>query len=177
MASRDLADRLLAGQAEDVVAGLLGPSPPLWSALLPADRERIARWVRQPAAHAPRPGGARLVSEAMRERRQAARLRALRDAGLLIGMALAGAAVAAYVAPPARAWLAWLSLAWLAALLVLARFAVRRATGRGITGTAESNERYFAEPEAFALGGPYSFVLGTGLAIWAMLAALAARAW
>ena len=113
----------------------------------------------------------------LREQRRAARLRSLRDGGLLVGIALVGAAVAIHVQPPVRAWLVWLSLAWLAALLVLARFVVRRATGRGITGTPESNVRYFGDPEAFALGWAYSVAAGCGLATAIVLAALTARQW
>jgi hypothetical protein len=109
------------------------------------------------------------------ERRQGKRLRVIRDAGLLVGAAVMGAAMAVYVGPPVRTWLLWLSLAWLVALLALIRLVVRKATGHGIVGTPEGNDRYFNEPEAFALGWPYSLTIGLGLAIWVMLAALIAR--
>lgn len=167
---------MLAGQAEDVVAGFLGPSPPLWLALLPTDRERVARWVRQPRPPLARPSGAaQLVSEGIRERQRDQRLRITRDVGLLVGTALVGAGMAVYVGPPVRAWLVWLSLAWLVTLLALVRFVVHKATGHGIVGTPEGNERYFDDPEAVALGWPYSLTIGLGLAIWVMLAALVAR--
>ena len=91
-------------------------------------------------------------------------------------MASVGAAVAVYVQPPARPWLIWLLLAWLVALLALTRFVVRRATGRGVTGTPMANQRYFAKPERFALGAAYSFAVGAGLATCAVLATLTALA-
>ena len=69
--------------------------------LLPANRERIVRWVRQPHTHAPPAGnGAQLVFDMIREQRRVTQVRVLRDGGLLVGIALVGAAVAIYVEPP-----------------------------------------------------------------------------
>ena len=154
------------------------PSRLLWNALLSGDREHIARCVQQPHTHAPLLGnGARLVSEMRRKRCRATLLRVLRDAGLLVGVALTGAAAAIYVEPPLTRWLGCFVAAWFAALLVLTRLVVRRATGRNFVGMPEHVARYFADPEAFAFGWVNSVEAGCGFAIAAVLAALVARAW
>jgi len=109
------------------------------------------------------------------ERRRSALVRTWRDTGLLVGIALAGAAVAVSVQPPLTHSLAWSIAAWLIAVMVLARHVARRATGRGIMGTPEGNAEYHADPEHFALGVLHSVSLGAGLGIAAMLAALVAK--
>jgi hypothetical protein len=106
------------------------------------------------------------------ERRRNMLVRTWRDTGLLVGIALAGAAVAVYVQPPLTRFLAWGITAWLVGVVVLARHAARRARGRGITGPPEGNMEYHANPERFTLGGVHSFYVGAGLGIVAMLAAL-----
>ena len=167
MASRIVADRLLTGEMP------YPPSPHLWDALLPADRERL---LRRPSHRElpPSSGPERFVADIMAERRQAMRLRVLRDAGSLVAMALTGAAVAVYVAPTVSWDLAGATAAWFLALTLLVRHAARRARGRGVGGTPEENALYHADPERFALGGVYSFSLGAGLGMAAMLAALVA---
>ena len=195
-ASRAVADRLLAGDPSEIVARVIAPAATLWDALLPADRERVVRWARPartgtqspaPAAapRAPKAGqspapldntnpSTRLVSAMQAERRRSALVRSWRDTGLLVGIALAGAAVAVYVQPPLTRSLTWGIAAWLAGVVVLARHAVRRARGRGIMGTPERNMEYHADPERFALGGVLRVGLGAGLGVAAMLAALVA---
>lgn len=102
--------------------------------------------------------------------------RTWRDTGLLVGIALAGAAVAVYVQPPLTRSLTWSIATWVIAAIVLARHAARRARGRSIMGTPEANAEYYADPERFALGSVHSVSLGAGLGIAAMLAALLAKA-
>lgn len=177
---------------------MIAPAAPLWDALLPADRERVVRWARQArtGTQSPAPAAAprapmasqgpapldnpnastRLVSAMQAERQRSALVRSWRDTGLLVGIALAGAAVAVYVQPPLTRSLAWSITAWLVVVMVLARHAARRARGRGIIGTPEGNAEYQANPERFALGGVHSVSLGAGLGIAAMLAALVAKA-
>ena len=159
----------------------LRPRTSLWGALLPADRERVARWVQAPAAPERQlemgdAGGARLVADVLAERRPAMRLRVLRDAGSLVAPALTGAAVAVHAAPPISWNLAGVAVAWLLALTLLARHAARRARGQGVLGTPDGNALYHANPERFALGGVYSVSLGAGLGMAAMLAKLIANA-
>ena len=176
---------------------MIAPAAALWDALLPADRERVARWARHsqtdvcpppppsapgvPAAgQAPAPvgnptAGVRLVSALQAERRRGALVRTWRDTGLLVGVALAGAAIAVYVQPPLTRSLTGGITAWLIVMMVLARYAARRARGRGITGTPDGNAEYHADPERFALGGVHSVSLGAGLGIAAMLVALLAK--
>lgn len=177
---------------------MIAPAAALWDAVLPADRERVARWAQQPrtGTQAPAPAAAprapiadqgpapldnpnataRLVSAIQAERRRGVLIRTWRDTGLLVGIALAGAAVAIYVQPPLTRSLSWSIATWVIAVIVLARHAVRRARGRGITGTPEENMEYHANPERFALGGVLSVNLGAGLGVAAMLAALVAKA-
>ncbi len=184
-ASRAVADRLLAEHPSEVVVHVIAPAAALWDAPLPADRERVIRWARHshidvcspppfpasgvPAAgQAPAPLGSptasvRLVSALQAERRRSALVRTCRDAGLLVGVALAGAAVAVYVQPPLTRSLAGSIMAWLVGVMVLARHAARRARGRGVTGTPDGNAAYHADPERFALGGVHSISLGAGL--------------
>lgn len=159
---------------------MIAPAAPLWDALLPADRERVASWAqrseppkRQPIADSP--GGARLVWDVQIERHRAALVRSWRDAGLLVGIALAGAVVALYVRPPATGLVAGGAVAWLIVVGAWGWYAVRCAKGRHIMGTPEKNAEYHADPERFALGGVHSFGIGAGLGMVVMLAALAAK--
>jgi len=165
----------------EVVARVIAPAAPLWDALLPADRERVANWAQQPKPPKPQPiagsiGGVRLVGDMQAERRRAMLVRTWRDAGLLVSVALAGAAVALYVRPPMTRLVAGGGMAWLTMVGAWAWYAARCAKGRGIMGTPERNAEYHADPERFALGSVHSFGLGAGLGIAVMLAALAAKA-
>ena len=166
-ASRAVADRLLADGMSHP------PGVRLWDALLPPDRERLRRWPSHRELP-PLPGLGRFVADIMAERRRAMRLRVLRDAGSLVTVALIGAIIAIYAAPPMSWNLAGAIAAWLLALVLLARYASRRARGQGVVGTPEGNALYHANPERFALGGVYSFSFGAGLGMAAMLAALVA---
>jgi len=98
-----------------------------------------------------------------------------RDTGLLVGIALAGAAVAVFVQPPLTRSLTLGIAAWLVVAATLVRHAAQRAKGRGIMGTPEGNAEYHADPERFALGVVHSVGLGAGLGIAAMLASLVAK--
>ena len=60
---------------------------------------------------------------------------------------------------------------------MLTRLAVRRAMGRNFVGMPEHVARYFADPEAFALGWVHSTAAGCGLATSIVLAALVAQVW
>ena len=165
-----------------MAATVIGPPSRLWGLLLPADRARVLDWTRRPRTYepsrgpeqppAPRP--ARLVSDMQREMRRAMRIRVWRDAGLLVGMGLAGAGVAAYVGPPVSLAFVGSALAWLLVLAAAARHVIGRARGRGVVGTAEGNAAYFADPERYAVGGLFGFSIGAGLGVVAMLAALVA---
>ncbi len=177
---------------------MIAPAAALWDALQPVDRERVVRWVRQPHTGAcppppaPAPGlsaegqdpalldgpatSARLVSAIQAEQRRGVLIRAWRDTGLLVSIALAGAAVVIYVQPPLTRSLAWGIAAWLVVVIVLAWHTAARARGRGVIGTPDGNVAYQADPEHFALGVMRSISLGAGLGIAAMLAALAATA-
>lgn len=165
----------------EVVARVIAPAAALWDALLPADRERVANWAQQPKSPKPQPmavgvGGVRLVRDIQAERRRAMLVRTWRDAGLLAGVALAGAAVALYVRPPVTRLVAGGGMAWLTMVGAWAWYAARCAKGRGIMGTPERNAEYHADPERFALGGMHSLGIGAGLGTVVMLAALAAKA-
>jgi len=186
-----------------VVRRVIAPTSLVWELLLTIDRERVVQWARQantglfppalpafprPIAVGPEPvlasgqsvpvlasATARLVSDIQAERRWRMRARTWRDMGLLMTLALAGAAVAIYVQPPFTRLLAWIGTAWLITVLGLVQYAARRAKGKGIVGTPEGNAKYYADPERFALGGVQSFGWGVGLGIVAMLAALTAK--
>ena len=142
----------------------------------------MLEWTRRPRVHVlprepepplvPRP--ARLVSDMRAEQERGMRLRAWRDVGALVGPALTGGVIAAYVEPPVTGIVAGCAAAWLLALALAVRHVAGRAQGRGVIGTAEGNAAYFQDPESYAVGGAFGFTVGAGLGLAAMVLALVA---